>query len=238
MISVNKPILYSICISFIVGFLTSVMIYSFQTNKNDQKINILEKQNKELLTDIYNKNIQVNTDKKEIEKLKIVNDAGEKKLSSTLSELHNLKNTVIVEKSKTQEELIAKVKTLYDSVDISAIDISTLRVSEELMNNIVFDAENWKVNGEIILTRYKKCEQALNESLDVNMVKDKIISKQDEVIKLRDDQLSKYVIITNNKDEEIKVLNKNLKTEKVNGNIKLVSGALGGGAIVWLITLL
>lgn len=238
MIVINKQLVYTICISFIAGFLTSVAIYSFQTNKNDEKISVLQKQNKELLADIYNKNKQVDEDKKEIEKLKTVNSADEKKLASTLIELRNLKNEVIVEKSKTQEELIAKVKTLYNSEDISVIDISNVKVSEQLMSNIVFDAENWKTNGEIISTKYKKCEQALNESLNLNTIKDKIIFKQDEVIKLRDNQLSKYVIVVDNQNKEIKDLNKNLKTEKVNGNIKLVCGALGGGTIVWLIMLL
>ena len=86
------------------------------------------------------------------------------------------------------------------------------------MTNIVFDAENWKVNGQVLIDKCKKYDEALNQSMQLNSDKDKIISKQDEIIKLRDDQLSKYMIIINNKDIENSILNKDLKNEKINGN--------------------
>lgn len=233
-----KAYIITAATAFVLGFLFNVAIGAYQANIAMAQASELKKQNKELVLDILKKDVEIKDTKEEITKLKESNKSKEDKLNKALSEIHSLKNEVLIERTKTQEELIVKVKTLYNSEEISAIDVSNLKVSESLMVDIVYDAENWKVNGPILIDKCKKYNEALNQSLEISKEKDKIILKQDDVIKLCDDQTSKYKIIINNKDIENVALIKSLKNEKINGNLKLIGGAIGGGTLVWLIILL
>jgi hypothetical protein len=230
----------SYLITVTVSVVATVSIYTHilnnQKNQNKEQITqlkgqiqVLDKLAKDQAE--QNKNMQV-----AINQLTTAVNEAHVNTTNALAMIDKLKKPVVINPVDSIEEVKTAIAEHYDDNSV-VFDAPTQRftIIKSTTFALVDDAIEWKVNGPILKDTLSATTNALDLSQKENGIKDQLLGKQDNLIK----GLYKSVDLCNeSKSDQTKIitlLEKDLKTESMNGKIKFIVGVGVGAGTYYII---
>jgi hypothetical protein len=230
----------SYLITFAVSVVATVSVYTYilnnQKNRNEEQIaqlkgqiQVLDKLAKDQAE--QNKNMQV-----AINQLTTAVNEAHVNTTNALAMIDKLKKPVVIDPVDSIEEVKTAITEHYnDNSVVFDTPAQRFTIIKSTTFALVDDAIEWKVNGPILKDRLFATTNALDLSQKENGTKDQLLGKQDNLIK----GLYKSVDLCNeSKSGQAKIitlLEKDLKTESMNGKIKFIVGVGVGAGTYYII---
>ena len=171
--------------------------------------------------------------------LQTIKESGEK-IAKLENDVKNAKKPVVINQPKDDQEVIVKITTLYNDPTTKVND-SEFLIKKNTTYGMIYDAEQWKVNGPILKENLNLVTNLVTEQKFGIEVRDqalendtKLLAAKDEKDKVKDDLLK-------NRNDAVININKQLNLSQKSGKMKYIGGVISGLPwifIPWILMLL
>lgn len=156
-----------------------------------------------------------------------------KKIAKLEIDVKNAKKPVVINQPKDDQEVIVKITTLYNDPTTKVND-SEFLIKKNTTYGMIYDAEQWKVNGPILKENLNLVTNLVTEQKFGLEIRDKALEDDAKLLAVKDEKDKVKDDLLKNRNDAVVNINKQLKLSQKSGKMKYIGGIISGLALYYI----
>lgn len=156
-----------------------------------------------------------------------------KKIAKLEIDVKNAKKPVVINQPKDDQEVIVKITTLYNDPTTKVND-SEFLIKKNTTYGMIYDAEQWKVNGPILKENLNLVTNLVTEQKFGLEIRDKALEDDAKLLAVKDEKDKVKDDLLKNRNDAVVNINKQLKLSQKSGKMKYIGGVISGLALYYI----